>query len=84
MFPSSEANVFSKEKRVFKLQRPLNSSGDWVGFGEGLLWLQQGVCGYIVTMMMMKAVGNGGGGRVEVLGGGGKSDRNRLHQDDHR
>ena len=35
-------------------------------------------------MIMVEAVGNGGGGRVEVIGGGGKGDRNGWQKDDHR
>ena len=33
---------------------------------------------------MVEAVGIGGGGRVEGLRGGGKSERNGWHRNDHR
>ena len=62
---------------------PKNSSGDCVGFWEGRLWLRQGGCGYIITIMTMVAVGNGGGGRVEGFGGGGQGEKNGRQQDDH-
>ena len=49
------------------------------GFGCG-----GGGCGHGITMLMVEAVGIGGAGRVEKLGGGGKSERNGRHRDDHR
>ena len=70
--------------RIFEPQRSLSSSGDCVGFLVGRLWLRRGGCGHGITMLMVEAVGISGGGRVEGLGGGGKSERNGRHRDDHR
>ena len=44
--------------------------------------MQQGKCGYGVTMLMAESVGVGKG-QVEGLGGGGKGERNGGQRDDH-